>query len=85
MDTTGIRAVIEEPARVAGLTIEPGLVDVIVRDVTGERTGRERAPVHHGQLARRREDCRDEHEDEDREQAVVADEGRHALDSNGGS
>ncbi len=36
MDDDGIRAAIEGPAGVAGLTIEPGLVDVIARDVGGE-------------------------------------------------
>jgi WD40 repeat protein len=36
MDEDGVRAAIEGPAGVAGLAIEPGLVDVIARDVTGE-------------------------------------------------
>ena len=36
MDEDGIRAAIEGPAGVAGLTIEPGLVDLIARDVGGE-------------------------------------------------
>jgi WD40 repeat protein/DNA-binding SARP family transcriptional activator len=36
MDETGIRAAIEEPARRAGLLVEPGLVDLLVRDVEGE-------------------------------------------------
>ena len=36
MDETGIRAAIEGPARRAGLLVEPGLVDLLVRDVEGE-------------------------------------------------
>jgi WD40 repeat protein/DNA-binding SARP family transcriptional activator len=36
MDETGIRAAIEGPARRAGLLLEPGLVDLLVRDVEGE-------------------------------------------------
>ena len=50
-----------------------------------ERAGRERAAVDHRQLARRGQHGRDEHQDEDREQAVVADERRHARDSNDGT
>src|SRR4051812_19939124 len=33
MDTNDLRQVIEEPARLAGLTFEPGLVDTILDDV----------------------------------------------------
>jgi WD40 repeat protein/DNA-binding SARP family transcriptional activator len=36
MDEAGLRAAIEGPARRAGLLIEPGLVDLLVRDVEGE-------------------------------------------------
>ena len=36
MDERGLRDAIEGPARVAGLTLEPGLADVILRDVAGE-------------------------------------------------
>lgn len=39
MDEEGLRAAIEGPAAVAGLTLEPGLADVILRDVTGEPGG----------------------------------------------
>lgn len=34
-----LRAVIEEPARLVGLILEPGLVDLLVRDVTGAPGG----------------------------------------------
>jgi WD40 repeat protein/DNA-binding SARP family transcriptional activator len=36
MDESALRAAIERPARAAGLLLEPGLVDLIVRDVLGE-------------------------------------------------
>jgi WD40 repeat protein/class 3 adenylate cyclase/DNA-binding winged helix-turn-helix (wHTH) protein len=36
MDDRGLRDAIEGPARVVGLTLEPGLVNVIVGDVAGE-------------------------------------------------
>jgi WD40 repeat protein len=36
MDETGVREAIEGPARRAGLLLEPGLVDLLVRDVEGE-------------------------------------------------
>jgi DNA-binding SARP family transcriptional activator/WD40 repeat protein/energy-coupling factor transporter ATP-binding protein EcfA2 len=36
MDDDGIRAAIEGPAILAGLSVQPGLVDLITRDVTGE-------------------------------------------------
>jgi WD40 repeat protein/DNA-binding SARP family transcriptional activator len=36
MSTTELRRVIEEPARKTGLVLEPGLVDLLLRDVTGE-------------------------------------------------
>jgi WD40 repeat protein/class 3 adenylate cyclase len=39
MDEDGLRSAIEGPAGVAGLTLEPGLADVILRDVTGEPGG----------------------------------------------
>lgn len=39
MDGDGLRAAIERPARVAGLTVQPGLVDLMIRDVTGEPGG----------------------------------------------
>jgi WD40 repeat protein/DNA-binding SARP family transcriptional activator len=39
MDEDGLRAAIEGPAAVAGLVLEPGLADVILRDVTGEPGG----------------------------------------------
>jgi WD40 repeat protein/class 3 adenylate cyclase len=39
MDEDCLRAAIEGPAGVAGLTLEPGLADVILRDVTGEPGG----------------------------------------------
>ena len=36
MSTTELRRVIEEPARKTGLVLEPGLVDLLLRDVAGE-------------------------------------------------
>ncbi|GAA1807920.1 BTAD domain-containing putative transcriptional regulator [Agromyces neolithicus] len=36
LDTDGLRAVIERPARQAGLLLEPGLVDLLLRDVADE-------------------------------------------------
>ncbi len=36
MDEAGLREVIEGPAGVAGLALEPGLADIILRDVVGE-------------------------------------------------
>ena len=36
MDESDLRAAIEGPARQAGLLLEPGLVDLLVRDVEGE-------------------------------------------------
>ena len=36
MDEDALRAAIEGPARIAGLKIEPGLVDLMLRDVAGE-------------------------------------------------
>ncbi|MGD8202320.1 BTAD domain-containing putative transcriptional regulator [Ornithinimicrobium sp. W1679] len=36
MDPTGLREAIESPARQAGLLFEPGLVDLLVREVEGE-------------------------------------------------
>jgi hypothetical protein len=36
MDDNDLRAAIEGPARQAGLLLEPGLVDLLVRDVEGE-------------------------------------------------
>jgi WD40 repeat protein len=39
MDEEDLRTTIEGPASVAGLTLEPGLADVIQRDVTGEPGG----------------------------------------------
>ncbi len=39
MDEHDLRAVVEEPARVAGLRVEPGLVDLMVNDVLGEPGG----------------------------------------------
>ncbi len=36
MDDEGLRATIEQPARQAGLLLEPGLVDLLIRDVAGE-------------------------------------------------
>ena len=35
LDTDGVRAVIEKPAEQAGLILEPGLVEVLVRDADG--------------------------------------------------
>jgi len=39
MDGDGLRAAIEGPARVAGLTVQPGLVELIMRDVKSEPGG----------------------------------------------
>jgi hypothetical protein len=39
MGGDGLRAAIEGPARVAGLTVQPGLVDLMLRDVKGEPGG----------------------------------------------
>jgi hypothetical protein len=39
MDEPGLRDAIEGPARVAGLSLEPGLADVILRDVAGQPGG----------------------------------------------
>jgi WD40 repeat protein len=39
MDEAGLRDAIEGPARVAGLTLEQGLADLILRDVAGEPGG----------------------------------------------
>jgi WD40 repeat protein len=39
MDEGALRAAIVGPARVGGLTLEPGLVDVLVRDVAGQPGG----------------------------------------------
>ena len=36
MDEAGLRAAIEGPAHQAGLLLEPGLVDLLVREVEGE-------------------------------------------------
>ena len=45
------------------------------RDLPGERARGERAAVEHRHLARGREDGGDRHQEEDREEPVVADEG----------
>src|SRR5713226_2444775 len=47
------------------------------RDACAEGTGCYRAAVHHHELARSGKDRIDEHEDEHRVEAVVADERRH--------
>ena len=36
LDEEGLRTAVEAPARQAGLLIEPGLVDLLVREVEGE-------------------------------------------------
>src|SRR5581483_1538254 len=49
--------------------------------VMRQRSRRERAAVHHHELARRRKDRVDEHQEEDRDDAVVREPGRHRGDS----
>ena len=49
MSTTELRRVIEEPARKTGVVLEPGLVDLLLRDVAGEPVADLRRGDCHGQ------------------------------------